>query len=205
MIVLVVTCFAAAIGLGHLRGPALEVPASSSARTEELIADGMPGLGSEQMILAFDSPILRVDDNPYQDAVSRCAQIVAAVPGVGGVLALPHGPERDPHHVYLLVGVRGDHAEQQRVAPRVAAAASAAVSGASRGRVTVALTGLTPVFAEMVAADLRDMRRVERSRSRLRCCCSSWVSGRSGLRCWRWLRRSSVSWSASAQWQRSAS
>ena len=149
------------IGMGRLHGPTLESPGSPSARAARLVAHRMPQLGSEQLILAFDSSALRPQESPYQGAMSRTALAVAKVPGAGQMISLADDAKRDPHHAYLLLGLKGDLAERQRRAQEVSAVADRAADTASHGRVTVALTGLTPIFDDVIAADLRDLRYVE--------------------------------------------
>lgn len=149
------------IGLGHLRGVDLELPGSSSARTAAAITRGIPQLGSEQLVLAFASDTLAATDPLYQSAMSATARAVAQVPGAGGLLALQGNSHQNPHHAYLLVGAKGDRAERERVVPEAAKAARRAVAASSHGRISVALTGLTPVYDALLAADLRDLRYVE--------------------------------------------
>ncbi|WP_414170479.1 MMPL family transporter [Streptoverticillium reticulum] len=154
-------CLAVPAGLGRLGGTALELPGSSSARAAALVARGMPQLGTEQLVLAFNSPSLHSDEEPYRDAVAATARAVAATPGVGRVLTVPDVPQLDPHHTYLLFGARGDAAARQRLLPVWRTAADRAAGTASDGRVTVALTGATPLLAALRDADLRDLRYVE--------------------------------------------
>lgn len=149
------------IGLGHLRGVDLELPGSSSARAAALIAQDMPQLGSEQLVLTFTSDSVPARDPLYQRAMSVTAREVARVPGAGELLALPRDPKQDRHHAYLLVGAEGDRAERQRNVPEMANAARRALAASSDGRISVALTGLTPVYDALVAADLHDLRYVE--------------------------------------------
>jgi RND superfamily putative drug exporter len=102
--------------MGRLHGPTLESPGSPSARAVGLVAHRMPQLGSEQMILAFDSSALRPQESLYQGAMSRTALAVATVPGTGRTIGLPVDAKVDPHHAYLLLGLKGDLAERQRLA-----------------------------------------------------------------------------------------
>ncbi|GGP45189.1 MMPL family transporter [Streptomyces abikoensis] len=154
-------CLALPAGLGHLRGAVPELPGSSSARAAALVVRGMPRLGTEQLVLAFDSPTLRADEAPYRRAVTAAARAMAAAPGVGQVLTVPDTPRVDPHHAYLIFGARGDADARQRLLPVWRATAHHATATASGGRVTVALTGGTPVFTALRDADLRDLRYVE--------------------------------------------
>ncbi|MFF5973998.1 MMPL family transporter [Streptomyces sp. NPDC012769] len=162
----VVTVVAAAlvvpVNVGQLRsGAPLIADGSSSERAAEVIEERMPELGGEQIVLAFSSRTLTHDDAAYQQAMSSAAQAVTAVPGAGHVLAVPHHPRQDARHAYLLVGLRGPAEERLTTIPVVGEAARRAVAAGSGGRVTVAVTGPTPVLSELIATDLRDLRFVE--------------------------------------------
>lgn len=150
------------VGFGHLRGSGLPVPEDgSSRRAARLIADRMPQLGDEQVVLAFSSRQLRREDGVYQGAMGAAARAVTGVRGAGRVLAVPEGPVQDPHHAYLLVGLNGAPAARLDRLPVLREAVHRAVAGAARGRVTVAVTGQTPLTEEFVAADVGDLRAVE--------------------------------------------
>ncbi|MFJ8310929.1 MULTISPECIES: MMPL family transporter [unclassified Streptomyces] len=152
---------ALSVGFGRLRAITLSVPGSSSAHAAGLIARGMPQLGTEQLVLAFDSRTLRVTDEGYQDAVAQVAQALPRLPGAGQVLPVPASPGQNPHHDYLLVGVTGDEDARRQLTSRLRAVSHESAATASHGRVTVAVTGPTPVLDETVGGDLRDLRRVE--------------------------------------------
>jgi RND superfamily putative drug exporter len=121
----------------------------------------MPGLGSEQMLLAFDSPSLRADQQPYRRAVAATLEAVGKAHGVGRALPLARPRGADPRQAHALVGTEGDAETRRRLLPRWRATAERTAATASGGRVSVAVTGLTPVFAELHQADLRDLRRLE--------------------------------------------
>ncbi|MET9444385.1 MMPL family transporter [Streptomyces sp. NPDC006610] len=154
-------CLAIPAGQERLRGIAPQVPGSPSDHAARLVADRMPGLGSEQMLLAFNSPSLRVDEKPYQRAVSATLEAVGKAAGVGTAMPLPRPRDTHPHHAHALVGTEGDAETRRRLLPRWRATAEHTAAAASGGRVSVAVTGLTPVFAELHHADLRDLRRLE--------------------------------------------
>ncbi|WP_030303447.1 MMPL family transporter [Streptomyces katrae] len=158
----VAAVFVVAIGLGDLRSTGLPVPkGGDSQRAGRLIADRMPQLGEEQAVLAFSSQRLRGGDAAYDRAMVAAAQAAARVRGAGQVLALPQVPGQDPHHAYLLVALKGDTAARLGGLPVLREAVHQAVATASEGRVTVAVTGQTPLAEELVTSDLRDVRVVE--------------------------------------------
>ncbi|MFF4219491.1 MMPL family transporter [Streptomyces nondiastaticus] len=134
---------------------------SSSTRAAALVERGMPWFGSEQLTLAFDSRSLKADSEPYQHAVASAARAAASVVGTGQVVPVPDAPGRDPHHAYLIVGVPGGTKAHRGLLPDMRAATGRAATAASRGQVTVALTGPAPLLAELVKADLRDLRYAE--------------------------------------------
>ncbi|MEU7644908.1 MMPL family transporter [Streptomyces huasconensis] len=154
-------CLAVPAGQERLRGIAPQVPGSPSDHAARLVAQRMPGLGSEQMLLAFDSSSLRADDKPYRRAVTATLRAVGKASGVGAALPLPRTRGTAPRHVHALVGTEGDAETRRRLLPRWRATAERTAAAASGGRVSVAVTGLTPVFAELHQADLRDLRRLE--------------------------------------------
>ncbi|MFF8610723.1 MMPL family transporter [Streptomyces sp. NPDC015346] len=150
------------VSLGQLGGTGpLLAEGSSSQRASEIVEERMPALGGEQIVLVFSSRTLTHEDAVYQRAMSSAAQAVTAVPGAGHVLAVPHHPQQDARHAYLLVGLRGEAEERLRTIPVLSAAAQRAVAAGSEGRVTVAVTGPTPVVSELIATDMRDLRFVE--------------------------------------------
>ncbi|MCS0638606.1 MMPL family transporter [Streptomyces sp. LP05-1] len=160
---LLVLAASLAIAVGHrqLRGIAPEAEGTSSAHAAGLIARGFPEFGTEQLVLAFDSRTLRSGDALYLGAVGAAVTAVTAEPGVGKELPVTAPPGIDPRHAYAFVGVQGDTDARQRLLPRWRAAAERAAAAASGGRVSVAMTGLTPVFAELHRSDMRDLRRLE--------------------------------------------
>ncbi|MFE2068165.1 MMPL family transporter [Streptomyces sp. NPDC059467] len=145
-----------------MRSSGLPVPeGGSSQRAARLVADRMPQLGDEQVVLAFSSRELRRGDDVYERAVQASARAATGVRGVGQLLAVPETPGQDPHHAYLLVGLKGDAAARLDRLPVVREAVHRAVAEAARGRVTVAVTGQTPLTEELVATDVGDLRVVE--------------------------------------------
>ncbi|MEV2255587.1 MMPL family transporter [Streptomyces sp. NPDC050147] len=154
-------CLVIPAGQERLRGIAPQVPGSPSDRAAELVAHHMPGLGSEQMLLAFNSPSLRAHEKPYQRAVSATLKAVGKAAGVGTTMPLPQPHGVHPRHAHALVGTEGDAETRRRLLPRWRATAEHTVAVASGGRVSVAVTGLTPVFAELQQSDSRDLRRLE--------------------------------------------
>ncbi|MCC3766357.1 MMPL family transporter [Streptomyces sp. UNOC14_S4] len=151
----------ALVRLDGLDAPPPRVPGSPSARAAELLTRGMPRVGTEQVMLAFDSPVLRASDEPYRDAVLDTARALTARPAVGGALPVPEQPGQDLHHAYLLLGVNGDQRQRQRDMPVLRDEARRAAAHASRGRVTVSLVGLTAVVSELNRGDIDDLRRAE--------------------------------------------
>ncbi|WP_159060515.1 MMPL family transporter [Streptomyces acidiscabies] len=149
------------VGLAHVRGAIVQAEGSSSVRATALIARGMPSFGTEQVSLAFDSRTLMADSEPYQQALVAAARAADSVPGTAQVIPVPGAPDRDPHHTYLAVGIDGDADARRQLLPELRSATGRAVAAASHGRVTVALTGATPVFAEQIKADLADLRYAE--------------------------------------------
>ncbi|MGW0704476.1 MMPL family transporter [Streptomyces sp. NPDC002643] len=160
-VVVVVACLVLPVGLAQVRGAIVRVEGSSSARAAELIARGLPSFGSEQVSLAFDSSSLTADSEPYRRAVAAAARAADELPGTGQIIPVPDAPDRDPRHAYLAMGIEGDDDARRRLLPALRSAVGRAVTDASDGRVTVALTGATPVFTEQIKADLRDLRYVE--------------------------------------------
>ncbi|MGW0708276.1 MMPL family transporter [Streptomyces sp. NPDC002643] len=148
------------VGLHHPQEMSLEAPGSSSARATALIERGFPEIGSRQVILAFDSPTLTLDAEPYQRALAATTEALGSAPGIGQVMSVPAPPDLDPHHTYLAAGVRGD-ADLGPLLPLWQERAERAAARASSGRVEVALTGFPPVAAELQRTGLADLRTVE--------------------------------------------
>ncbi|MGI5170350.1 MMPL family transporter [Spirillospora sp. CA-253888] len=147
--------------LGSLSAPSLRVDGSASAQAADMLRQGFPQLGDEQVVVAFDSPVLAADDPAYLRAVAAGLKALSAQPGVSGVQALPATARQHGRHLYALAGLAGDEAARQRSLPAQKAALSAGAARVSRGRVSAALVGVSPVFAEVKDADLADLRRSE--------------------------------------------
>ncbi|MCF3103236.1 MMPL family transporter [Streptomyces roseoverticillatus] len=147
--------------LGRLSIPSTAMGDSPALRAAELITRGFPRLGSEQMMLAFDSPRWRGTDPAYQKAVSSTARALVDRAGVGTVLPVPTVTGQNSHHVYVSIGVTGDESVRRRRLPHLQDVAYRTAREASGGRVTVAVVGLTPVLAELIHADVKDLRFVE--------------------------------------------
>lgn len=161
-VVAIAAVFVVAVGCGDLRSTGLPVPKDgASQRAARLIADRIPQLGDEQVVLAFSSRGLRGGDAAYDQAMVAAAQAAARVRGAGQVLALPQVRGQDPHHAYLLVALKGDAAARLGRLPVLREAVHHAVATASKGRVTVAVTGQTPLAEEFVASDVGDLQTVE--------------------------------------------
>ncbi|PSJ30654.1 hypothetical protein B7P34_01230 [Streptosporangium nondiastaticum] len=147
--------------LGRLSIPSTAMGNSPALRAAELITRGFPRLGSEQMMLAFDSPTWQGTDPAYQKAVSSTARAIVDRAGVGTVLPVPTVTGQNPRHVYVSIGVTGDESTRQRRLPHLQDVAYRTAREASGGRVSVAVVGLTPVLAELIHADVKDLRFVE--------------------------------------------
>ncbi|WP_067474426.1 MMPL family transporter [Actinomadura hibisca] len=147
--------------LGALGAPSLRVAGSPSAQAAELLGRGFPQWGDEQVVVAFDSPVLDADDPDYLRAVAAGLTALAARPGVGGVQALPPTSRQNSHHLYVLAGLHGDEAARYRRLPEQQAALRDRVAQASQGRVRAGLVGVSPVFTEVKDADLADVQRAE--------------------------------------------
>ncbi|MEV4222189.1 MMPL family transporter [Nonomuraea sp. NPDC049725] len=147
--------------LQRLSPPPLELRGSASAEAAALIARSFPHQGDEQLVLAFDSATLRSRDPRYQRAVAAVVEALHARPDIGGLQPLPSPAQVNPHHAYVMAGVHGDERARQRNLPGQIATAARAARDASGGTVTVALVGVSPVFAELIRADLDDLRRME--------------------------------------------
>ncbi|QHC23522.1 MMPL family transporter [Streptomyces sp. GS7] len=147
--------------LGRLSIPTTDMADSPARQAAALISRGFPRLGSEQMILAFDSPDLPATDPAYQKAVSSTARALISQAGAGTVLPVPKVTGQNPRHSYVSIGVMGDEAARQRRLRSLQMVAYRTAHGTSGGHVRVAVVGLTPVLAELVHADVNDLRLVE--------------------------------------------
>ncbi|MCP2337419.1 MMPL family transporter [Actinomadura rupiterrae] len=147
--------------LSALGSPSLRVQGSPSAQAAELLRQGFPKWGDEQVVVVFDSDELAADDPSYLRAASAGLRALAAAPGVGGVQILPPSARQNVHHLYALAGLAGDEAARHRALPAEKSALSDSVRRASAGRVSASLVGVSPVFAEVKDADLADLRRAE--------------------------------------------
>lgn len=147
--------------LGALSVPAADLEDSPALEAATVISRGFPRLGSEQMLLAFDSPDIPATNPAYQKAVSATARALTGRAGVGDVLPVPQVAGQHSRHCYVAIGIRGDAATRQRNLPLLQETAYRAAREASDGRVSVAVVGLTPVLAELVRADLSDLQLVE--------------------------------------------
>ncbi|GAB1822158.1 MMPL family transporter [Herbidospora sp. RD11066] len=147
--------------LERLVPPSLQVPGAPSAEAARVVAAGFPGLGDEQMMLAFTSPTLTSDDVLYQRALVAVVQDLGDRPEIGDLRPLPAVAAQDPGHVYVLVGVRGGEQERRDLLPGQRRVAQEAAQRAAGGAVEVSLTGSTAVFTELAGTDVRDLRVVE--------------------------------------------
>nr|WP_240974268.1 MMPL family transporter [Nonomuraea sp. FMUSA5-5] len=148
--------------LSTLGAPSLAVSGSPSARAAQTLARGFPQWGDEQVLVAFDSRTLRADQPAYQHAQAEALRAFARAPGVTPALhLLPAVPGQDPRHAYAIAGLSGDDNVRQHRLPGQRAALETAARQASSGRVSAALVGVTPVFADIKQADLDDLRTAE--------------------------------------------
>ncbi|MDX3386032.1 MMPL family transporter [Streptomyces niveiscabiei] len=157
----VISCALALTRLDSLYAAPARAANSPSDRAASLIARKLPRLGDEQLILAFTSPSLTTREPVYQDTVAAVARTLVPRPGVGTLLPVPDQPERDPRHAYVIVGLKGDAWQRQRLASSVQTEAQRVAQEASGHRISVSLTGLTTVNRALVQADEADLHRVE--------------------------------------------
>ncbi|MER6943776.1 MMPL family transporter [Nonomuraea sp. NPDC000554] len=141
--------------------PAIRVEGSTSLAGARLLEQGFPQLGTEQMMLIFDSATLSDGEEPYQRALHDALRAVSAQPQVGGAQLLPLVPGQDRRHVYAIVGVNGDQQARQAALPVLLRAAKEAASRASGSRVDAHLVSESALLAETKHTDLADLQRAE--------------------------------------------
>jgi uncharacterized membrane protein YdfJ with MMPL/SSD domain len=165
--------------LSSLGSPPLSVDGSQSARAGVLLEQGIPVLGSEQMLVVLHSAQLTAADPVYERTVNAVILAVGIQPGVTAVLPLPrpaasrtaaeqvgpfvfHGlPYRDPHNVYLFLGVKGSATERVDRFPAQRSAAVQAAGEASAGRVSAYVIGATGLMYDVRGPEVSDLRVVE--------------------------------------------
>ncbi|MEW9551862.1 MMPL family transporter [Nonomuraea sp. NPDC050783] len=146
---------------GRLTPPSLEVPGSESATAAAMIARAFPEQGTEQVMLAFDSPTLAAREPAFQRTVAAVTRALDARPDVGALLPLPPIAGQQPGHAYVLAGVHGDELARQRNLPAQLAQARQAAREASGGSVGVTILGVSRAFAQLAHTDLADLRAME--------------------------------------------
>ncbi len=147
----------------NLTGPPLGVAGSDSQRAQEVLDTRFDQPSTEQLLVVFESEDLVADDPAFQEVIVAALDAVEAVPGVVGIVT-PADPaaeglvSADGHVATALVAVGGSNAERQALAPRIT---TAAVSETTP-RVRVYVTGRSPLIADLVEQQGRDLARAEK-------------------------------------------
>ncbi|MEU7217019.1 MMPL family transporter [Nocardia iowensis] len=165
--------------LGSLQAPPIEVSGSESQRAGQILAEGMPSLGREQMIVVLHSDALRTTDPAFRAAIDAGKSALAAEDGVSGLLLLPVAgdPDRrlalaealeplrpllhDEHFAYLMVGVSGDDRQRQERAPVLQAVLDREMQAASGGAVRGYLVGVSVYGEAIQKVEITDLMRIE--------------------------------------------
>jgi RND superfamily putative drug exporter len=109
-----------------------EVPGSQSAVVERDLAERFPGQVPDSAVIVVHQPRLTVEQPAFTAVVDGIAARVRAVPGVAAVQSWrvtrsPSFVSPDRHTTYLVAGLSGGQDGSMTTAPKVAAAAGAAV------------------------------------------------------------------------------
>jgi RND superfamily putative drug exporter len=140
-----------------------EVPGSQSAAVERDLAERFPGQVADSAAIVVRHPRLTVEQPAFAALVDQIAARVRAVPGVAGVQswrvtrsASFVSPDR--HTTYLVAGLSGGQNESMSTAPKVAAAASGAVTPGFQ----VATGGAAAMWERFDKIGKVDLERAER-------------------------------------------
>ncbi|PXX69274.1 RND superfamily putative drug exporter [Nocardia tenerifensis] len=165
--------------LGSLQAPPIEVSGSESQRVGQILAEGLPTLGREQMIVVLRSEGRRTTDPAFRAAIDAGKSALAREDGVSGVLLLPVAGDpdrvlplgsaleplrplmRDEHSAYLLVGVSGDDRQRQERSPVLQDVLDRTVREASGGEVHAYLVGVSVYGEAIQKVEIADLMRIE--------------------------------------------
>ncbi|MFF3226196.1 MMPL family transporter [Nocardia suismassiliense] len=165
--------------LGSLQAPPIEVTDSESQRAGRILAEGMPSLGREQMIVVLRSDAQRTTDPAFRAAIDAGKSALAAEDGVSGLLLLPVAGDpgrklalaealeplrpllRDEHSAYLMVGVSGDDRQRQERAPILQAVLDREMQAVSGGAVRAYLVGVSVYGEAIQKVEIADLMRIE--------------------------------------------
>ncbi|MFI7004493.1 MMPL family transporter [Nocardia sp. NPDC050175] len=171
------------LGLPHLLGslvaPPIEISGSESQQVSRVLADGLPSIGSEQMVAVVHSTLHRTTDPEFRRAISASMAALGRHKGVSGVLLLPVAGDpdnsfvsaevlepfrpvlHDEHAAYLLVGASGDDRQRQQRSPELQTAADRAAQTASNGTVQAAVLGISGFGHIIQQVAIADLMRIE--------------------------------------------
>lgn len=138
----------------------LAVPASDSVRANEVLAERIPEMGTEQVVMVFRAARLTVDDERYRRIIDRSTQAASEVSGVRSVTSPFDSFSRsmiskDRRVSAAVVAVGGDMAARASVARAVEESVGA------EGDVSVAVTGYSALQNAATEVQNRDAQRAE--------------------------------------------
>lgn len=145
----------------RLKPPSWEIEGSPSQRAAAMVAQGFPGLGDEQVVLAFDSAQWITPDARYRRAVAATMKALDVRPEVSSVQPMPPLPDQDLRHAYARAGVTGDETVRRQQMDAQRSTAQRAVRRASGGAVTVTLVSTGAMYEELNRSGMDDLRQAE--------------------------------------------
>ncbi|MFI6044050.1 MMPL family transporter [Nocardia sp. NPDC051321] len=171
------------VGLPHLlsslQAPPIEVSGSESQQVGRILAESLPTLGREQMIVVLHSAKWRTTDPAFRGSIDAAKSALASEDAASGVLLLPVAGDpdrrlplaraleplrplmRDEHSAYLLVGVSGDDRSRQEHAPLLQAVLDREVRDRSGGEVRGYLVGVSVYGEAIQQVEIADLMRIE--------------------------------------------
>ncbi|MFJ4657586.1 MMPL family transporter [Nocardia sp. NPDC088792] len=162
-LLLLVACGAAYPVLQHrLAAPDYTLPGSESSHAEQLVSQHFSQLGTEQDLIVLHSATYTADQPQFRAATTRVLDAARAVHGVAGMVGPFDGSpaqqiSADRHTAFGIVGINGSVTERADIVNRL----QPALTAASDAQVRAALTGYSPIEADLVAMENTDLERAE--------------------------------------------
>ncbi|WP_239476552.1 MMPL family transporter [Nocardia arizonensis] len=160
---LVLGCAAAYPALhDRLGAPDYTVPASDSARVEQLAAEHFARFGAEQDLVVFHSDRYRADTPEFRAAVDATLAAMRGADGVAGVIGPFDGVpaiqiSADGHTAFGIVGIDGSMSERVEVATRL----QSQLTRPTDTGVATGMTGYSAIQADLMAIETADLQRAE--------------------------------------------
>ena len=146
----------------RLGAPDYTLPGSASQAVDHVVAQNFSRAGVEQDLIVFHSGGYTADAPEFRAAIDRTLPVVRGVAGVVSAIGPFEGStamqiSADRHTAFAVIGIDGSMSARSEVAQHL----QNAVAAASDSTVRIAVTGYSPVQADLMRTETADMSRAE--------------------------------------------